>query len=63
LLRSLAKAPRFRWLRDGTALDALLGTRRVREALTGGAGVEEILARDLPEHEAFRRARRPALLY
>jgi uncharacterized protein YbbC (DUF1343 family) len=63
LLYALRKQPGFRWLRDGAALDALLGTRRPRELLDGGASVEEILRADAPAVDAFRRSRRPWLLY
>jgi uncharacterized protein YbbC (DUF1343 family) len=55
--------PEFRWLRDGAALDTLLGTRRVREALRRDESVETILAADAPALEAWERERRPALLY
>ena len=63
LLSALRMQPGFRWLRDGAALDMLLGTRRPREALDRGASVEEILRADAPGIEAFRQARRPWLLY
>jgi hypothetical protein len=63
LLAALRKQPGFRWLRDGAALDALLGTKRPRRALDAGASVEEILRADAPAVEAFRRSRQPWLLY
>jgi uncharacterized protein YbbC (DUF1343 family) len=63
LLHALAREPGFRWLRDGAALDALLGTRRVREALVRGEAVETILSGDAAGHAAFRNDRLPALLY
>jgi uncharacterized protein YbbC (DUF1343 family) len=63
LLAELARTPRFRWLRGGAALDALLGTRRVREALARGDAVGVIVAADAAAHAAFRRARAGALLY
>ncbi len=62
LLTALRRDPEFRWSREG-ALDRLLGTRRVREALERGDSVEAILEADGPAIEAFRKQRGPALLY
>ncbi|MCP4548020.1 MAG: DUF1343 domain-containing protein, partial [bacterium] len=45
------------------ALTWLLGTPRVYEALRRGKPVGEILAADRGDHEAWRVARREALLY
>jgi uncharacterized protein YbbC (DUF1343 family) len=53
----------FRWLREGDALDTLLGTRSVREALDRGETVEAIVERDAAAAAAFRRERQGALLY
>jgi uncharacterized protein YbbC (DUF1343 family) len=58
-----ASHPEFRWLREGAALDTLLGTRSVREALERGDRVEAMLKRDQPATDAFRREREAALLY
>jgi uncharacterized protein YbbC (DUF1343 family) len=55
--------PEFRFLRDGAALDTLLGTRRVREGLVRSESPDRIVARDLSDLEAFRNERRPFLLY
>jgi uncharacterized protein YbbC (DUF1343 family) len=63
LLHGLRHFAAFRFLREGSALDALLGTPRVRAALEGGEAVSVILAQDAPGIEAFRRERSAALLY
>jgi uncharacterized protein YbbC (DUF1343 family) len=63
LLSRLRRQPGFRWLRDGEILDVLLGTRRPRQALDAGASADAILRADAPRVEAFRRFRRPWLLY
>jgi len=63
LLDRLAREPGFEWQRGGDALTWLLGTPRVYEALGQGKSVEEILAADRADHEAWRVARREALLY
>jgi uncharacterized protein YbbC (DUF1343 family) len=65
LLRALRSLhPDFAW-RDGTgaALDRLVGTRRLREALARGETVEAILAADAPGIAAFTASRKPFLLY
>jgi uncharacterized protein YbbC (DUF1343 family) len=54
--------PEFQWRREG-ALDTLLGTRRVREALDRGDSVEAMLKADAPALEAWRKERAGALLY
>jgi uncharacterized protein YbbC (DUF1343 family) len=62
LLAALRRQPEFRWSRED-ALDWLLGTRRVRQALERGDSVEAILRADQPGVNAFRRDRAPALVY
>lgn len=62
LLHALRREPEFRWRREG-ALDWLVGTRKLREALERGDSVQTILAADAPAIEAYRRDRAPALLY
>jgi uncharacterized protein YbbC (DUF1343 family) len=62
LLHALRRQPEFRWRRDG-ALDWLVGTRRLREALERGDSVEQIVAADAAAIETWRRGRAPALLY
>lgn len=62
LLAALQRQPEFRWTRQG-ALDRLLGTRRVREALERGDSVEAILQADRPGIDGFRKDRARALLY
>ena len=62
LLHALRRQPEFRWRRDG-ALDWLVGTRKLREALERGDTVETIVAADAPAIEAYRRERLPSLLY
>jgi hypothetical protein len=64
LLRALRTLqPEFRLLGDGAALDTLLGTKSVREALERGEDVDTILKRDEPAMLRFRRDREEALLY
>jgi uncharacterized protein YbbC (DUF1343 family) len=64
LLRELrALEPRFHFLREGAALDTLLGTKSLREALDRGESVDAILKLDQPALEAFRRERDAVLLY
>jgi uncharacterized protein YbbC (DUF1343 family) len=63
LLHTLKAQPGFEWLKDGTALDRLVGTRKLREAIDRGDPVDAIVAADLPAIEAFRKARQKALLY
>jgi uncharacterized protein YbbC (DUF1343 family) len=64
LLRALRTLqPEFRLLGDGAALDTLLGTKSVREALERGEDVDTILKRDEPATLRFRRDRAEALLY
>jgi len=62
LLAALRKSPQFQWRADG-ALDRLVGTRKLREALEKGESVEAIVAADEAAIEAFRKERREALLY
>jgi uncharacterized protein YbbC (DUF1343 family) len=57
-----ALQPQFAWSR-AQALDRLVGTRRLREALERGEHVAHILAADEDDVAAFRRARQEVLLY
>ena len=63
LLHDLLRLPDFEWLQDGDVLTRLIGTPAVLENLQAGRTVEEILAADSTEHEAWREARKSALLY
>ncbi len=63
LLAALSPHPQFAWRGDGKALTWLLGNDRVGERLRAGVPVSEILAADRADHEAWREARRAALLY
>lgn len=63
LLTALQNLPGFEWRQDGSALTRMAGTPKLIEALRGGQTVEQILAADREDHEAWRRARKPALLY
>ena len=63
LVAALSRLPEFEWRRDGEALGWLLGTPRVFQSLSQGRSIEEILATDRADHEAWRLARGPALLY
>jgi uncharacterized protein YbbC (DUF1343 family) len=62
LLQALRKQSGFGWTREG-ALDWLLGTRRVREALERGDTVEAMLDANAGDLAAWERERAPALLY
>jgi uncharacterized protein YbbC (DUF1343 family) len=62
LLHALRREPEFRWRREG-ALDWLVGTRTLREALERGDSVEAIVAADAPAIESYRRERAASLLY
>jgi uncharacterized protein YbbC (DUF1343 family) len=62
LLHALRREPEFRWRRPG-ALDWLVGTPRLREALERGDSVQAILEADAADIEAFRKARAGVLLY
>ena len=57
------RQPEFGWLDGGRSLDALLGTRRVREALEKPDGAPAILATEAAAIATFRRERQAALLY
>jgi uncharacterized protein YbbC (DUF1343 family) len=63
LLTILSHHPQFAWRGDGAALTWLLGTARVGEQLHRQETVAEILAADRDDHQAWRTARRAALLY
>jgi uncharacterized protein YbbC (DUF1343 family) len=62
LLQALRMQPGFGWTREG-ALDWLVGTRRVREAIERGDGVEAMLDANASDLAAWERERAPALLY
>jgi uncharacterized protein YbbC (DUF1343 family) len=62
LLHALRRQPGFAWRRDG-ALDWLVGTRKLREALERGDSVDAIVAADAPAIADWRRARAASLLY
>lgn len=63
LLTALRKRPEFEWNEDGAALTRLVGTTRLLEDLRTGLTAEQIVASDAAVHEAWRRERKPALLY
>jgi uncharacterized protein YbbC (DUF1343 family) len=62
LLRALHAQRSVTW-KSATALDDLLGTRKVRAAIERGDSVAAIVAADAADHEAFARERAKALLY
>lgn len=62
LLQALRKQAGFGWTREG-ALDWLVGTRRVREAIERGDSVETMLEANAADRAAWERERAPALLY
>lgn len=63
LLEALRSNRHFRWTDDGHAFDALLGTRRVREALDRGARPAQILESDAAAIARFRGEVMRFLLY
>ena len=63
LLAVLSKEPGFEWQREGKALEWLLGTPQLFEALKAGQLPEEILKNEETNLAAWREARRAALLY
>jgi len=63
LLHALRGQAGFEWRDGGAALDRLVGTRTLREALERGDTVEAIVQSDAKAIEAFRAERKPALLY
>jgi uncharacterized protein YbbC (DUF1343 family) len=63
LLRALRGQSGFEWRDGGAALDRLVGTRKLREALERGDTAEAIVQADAATIEAFRAERKPALLY
>jgi uncharacterized protein YbbC (DUF1343 family) len=62
LLRALHQQRAVAW-KSATALDDLLGTRKVRAAIERGDSVAAIVAADAADHDAFARERVKALLY
>jgi uncharacterized protein YbbC (DUF1343 family) len=62
LLSILRQNSQFAWQSEG-ALDRLVGTKKLREALEKGLTADAIVAADEPAIEAFRKERREALLY
>ena len=62
LLQALRKQKGFAWTRDG-ALDWLVGTKRVREALERGDSVESMLDANAADLAGWERERAPFLLY
>jgi uncharacterized protein YbbC (DUF1343 family) len=63
LLRALRGQPGFEWRDKGAALDRLVGTRKLREALEKGDSADAIVQADAAAIEAFREKRKPSLLY
>jgi len=63
LLAALQSRAGFEWRQDGAALTWLLGTSRLLDDLRRGKTVEQILDADRADHAAWRRVRKPALLY
>jgi uncharacterized protein YbbC (DUF1343 family) len=53
----------FAWRDEGWALDRLVGTSRLREALLRGDGVDVIVGADAPGLQSFRLDRQSSLLY
>jgi uncharacterized protein YbbC (DUF1343 family) len=63
LLFALRTQPGFEWLREGEAIDRLVGTKKLRAALERGDTVEAIVASDTDAIAAYRKDRLKALLY
>ena len=63
LVTQLMKQPDFEWRRDGEALTWLFGTDRLFSDIRSGKSVDEIVAADSSDHEAWRQTRQPYLLY
>jgi hypothetical protein len=63
LLHALRLQPGFEWLREGEAIDRLVGTKKLRAALERGDTVEAIVAADADANTAYRKDRLKALLY
>jgi uncharacterized protein YbbC (DUF1343 family) len=63
LLHALRTQPEFEWLRDGEAIDRLVGTKKLRAALERGDTVDAIVAADADAIAAYRKDRLKALLY
>ena len=63
LLAGLRTQPGFEWLREGDALDRLVGTKKLRAALEAGTAVDAIVAADAEAIAKYREERLKALLY
>jgi uncharacterized protein YbbC (DUF1343 family) len=63
LLATLSTQPGFEWKQNGDALTRLVGTPRLLQDLGAGKTVDQIFDADLPDHTAWREARKTALLY
>lgn len=63
LLLALRRHPDFRWRDEGAALDALVGTRRLREAIDRRDAVDRIVALDAERRALFLEERLSVLLY
>ncbi len=63
LLHALRTQPGFEWLREGEAIDRLVGTKKLRAALDRGDTPEAIVAADADAIAAYRKDRLKALLY
>jgi uncharacterized protein YbbC (DUF1343 family) len=63
LLHALRTQPGFEWLREGEAIDRLVGTKKLRAALERGDTVDAIVAADADAIAAYRKDRLKALLY
>ena len=63
LITQLMQQPDFAWRRKGEALTWLMGTPRLYADFQAGKTVDEFLAADLADHEAWRQDRQEFLLY
>lgn len=63
LLAALSRQHGFAWGDGGAALMRLVGTPRLAAGLASGKSADEIVAADAADHDAWRAARRQALLY
>jgi uncharacterized protein YbbC (DUF1343 family) len=55
--------PEFAWLRDGSGIDRLSGTKSVRVAIDRGDSADAIVAATAPGIAQFRKSREASLLY
>jgi uncharacterized protein YbbC (DUF1343 family) len=63
ILHTLRRLPGFEWLDGGRAIDRLVSSGRVRQAIDEGLPPAQIVAQDREAHTAWLEERTPALIY